>query len=82
MLGINGKARLIVIASGVVLLLALALTVWIIKGDKTPIDPCKDYRYGNCPAGCIQSCESSVCGGDYCTDDCNGPGSCRSAQTF
>jgi len=37
---------------------------------------CEDYTYSNCPKGCEKSCISSLCEGNACTADCDGPGSC------
>jgi len=45
---------------------------------------CEDYRYNNCPEGCVKRCVSSSCcmppecDVPRCTGDCNGPGSCTS----
>ncbi len=44
------------------------------KGIK--LDICHDYRYGNCPVGCLERCVSSHCSNGMCTDDCGGEGSC------
>ena len=40
---------------------------------------CKEYRYSNCPEGCVKICVPSSCSDDgrACTADCEGPGSCK-----
>ena len=37
---------------------------------------CNDFRYGNCPVGCIARCIPSSCNTGFCTTDCGGRGSC------
>ncbi|MEM0360756.1 MAG: hypothetical protein QXK06_05485 [Candidatus Diapherotrites archaeon] len=37
---------------------------------------CNKFHYSNCPEGCIRKCLPSACSGQYCTADCEGPGSC------
>ena len=37
---------------------------------------CEDYHFSNCLEGCVRECVPSVCSGNICTTDCEGPGSC------
>ncbi|NOZ80191.1 MAG: hypothetical protein GXP63_00840 [DPANN group archaeon] len=40
-------------------------------------EACEQYTYSTCPDGCTKTCTSSNCPpGVYCTEDCDGPGSC------
>jgi hypothetical protein len=39
--------------------------------------PCSAYHYSTCPTDrCSRRCTPSACGGDVCTGDCDGEGSC------
>jgi len=53
------------------------LAVLFLTRDNGGEISCENYRYSNCPSGCDAVCTSSSCSNGLCTDDCEGPNSCR-----
>ena len=73
----------IIIIITIIIILGLFITAFFLFSNfnntfpqKTCALECDKYHYSTCPKGCVKTCLPSVCSGDICTDDCDGPGSC------